>query len=495
MSERRTGTVRAPDFPAGLEWLNTETPLRLADLRGRLVLLDFWTYCCINCQHVLPQLRKLEERFGDDLAVIGVHSAKFPAEGETWNLRQAVMRHDLRHPVVNDRNFSLWRAYAVKAWPTVVLVGPDGYVVGQFSGEFEADRLAPGLAELIEQYRASGLMRPDSVPTVLERWKLPETLLSFPGKVLADPAADRLFVADTDHHRVLCFGLREGRLRAAYGSGEAGLTDGEAGRARFREPQGLALHQGALLVADTGNHALRRVALDSGVVSLLAGNGEQASPWPEEGPCREARLNSPWDVVTVGDHLFVALAGAHQIWRLHLRSGHFERFAGDGHEALYDAPRRESRLAQPSGLASDGERLWFVDSESSSLRFTALEGEGEVRTAVGQGLFEFGDSEGGRETARFQHPLGVACAGGRVFIADSYNHRIKVYDPRAGEVSAFAGSGEPGCEDGPAEEACFWEPGGLCAAGECLYVADTNNHAVRQVDLTSGEVRTVRLRE
>jgi len=494
MTDRR-GTVRAPDFPAGLEWLNTPGPLRLADLRGRVVLLDFWTYCCINCQHVLPHLRRLEERFGDDLAVIGVHSAKFPAEGQTWNLRQAVMRHDIRHPVVNDRDFTLWRAYAVRAWPTLVLVGPDGHVIGQVSGEFDAEKMGGALAELIAQYRTAGQMAPAPLPTSLERWKLPETLLSFPGKVLADPAGGRLFVADTDHHRVLCFGLRDGALRAAYGSGEPGLTDGSPSRARFRAPQGLALQGEALIVADTENHALRRIALDTGVVSLLAGNGEQAAPWPEEGPCRETRLNSPWDVLAVGDWLYVAMAGAHQLWRVEVRTGRLERFAGDGHEALYDAPRREARLAQPSGLATDGRLLWFVDSETSSLRFTALEGEGEVRTAVGEGLFEFGDVDGPRETARLQHPLGVACAGGRVYLADSYNHRVKVYDPRTGELSAFSGSGEPGLQDGLAAEACYWEPGGLSTAGDRLFVADTNNHSLREVTLATGDVRTVSLKD
>lgn len=496
MSERYRGTVRAPEFPAGLDWLNTETPLRLEDLRGKLVLLDFWTYCCINCQHVLPQLKKLEERFPEELVVIGVHSAKFTTEGDTFNLRQAVMRHDIRHPVVNDRDFLLWRAYAVRAWPTIVLLDPDGVVIGVTSGEFDGDKLGDGLEQIIQALDAAGKINRAPLPVSLEKHKQPDTLLSFPGKVLADPAGDRLFVADTDHHRILVFRLSDRRLQAAYGSGEPGLKDGPAAQARFHAPQGMTLHGEVLYVADTENHALRRVALDTGVVTLHAGTGEQALPQLQAGLARETRLNSPWDLERVGECLYLAMAGSHQVWSMDLRSGRLEPFAGDGREGLRDGPRLEARLAQPSGVASDGERLWWVDSETSSLRSAPLTGDGPVETAIGEGLFDFGDEDGLRVRARLQHPLGVACHQGRVFVADTYNHRIKVFEPETGRIYRFSGSGEPGLqdEDDPLE-ACFWEPGGLSATEDRLYVADTNNHAVRVVELSTGAVMTVDLRE
>lgn len=496
MSERYRGVVRAPEFPSGLEWLNTEAPLRLEHLRGKLVLLDFWTYCCINCQHVLPQLKELEERFPEELVVIGVHSGKFPAEGDTFNLRQAVMRHDIRHPVVNDRAFVVWRAYAVRAWPTLVLIDPDGIVVGVTSGEIDAQKFGDGLQRMIEALDAHGKLDRTPISASLEKHKQPDTLLSFPGKVLADAESDRLFVADTEHHRVLQFALSDRRLKAAWGCGEPGLRDGSPSRARFRGPQGLALVDHALVVADTENHALRRISLETGAVTLLAGTGQQAQPWPREGVGRETPLNSPWDLCRVGDALFIAMAGSHQIWRMDLKTGLLSLFAGDGREALKDGPRREARLAQPSGVASDGKRLWWVDSESSSLRSAPLDGDGETETWVGEGLFEFGDVDGDEKKARLQHPLGVACRDGLVYVADSYNHRLKVLDPRTGLIRRFSGSGEPGLNDNDdPDQVCFWEPGGLDATEDRLYVADTNNSVVRVVDRRTGAAMAMDLRE
>lgn len=495
MTDRYRGTVRAPEFPAGLEWLNVDRPLTLAGLRGKVVLLDFWTFCCINCMHVLPRLQQLEERFPDELVVIGVHSAKFDAEKETYNLRQAVMRLNVQHPVVNDRGFLLWRAYATRAWPTVVVIDPEGKVVGAIPGEFDAEALGTFIQQIVDSFAADGRLDRTIVPLSLEKHKQVETLLSFPGKVLADERGGRLFVADSEHHRILQFDLTGGRVRAAYGCGEPGLLDGSRGKARFRSPQGMALHGNRLYVADTENHALRQISLDTGTVTTIAGNGSQAAPIPDEGTGRDASLNSPWDLEIVGDILYIAMAGSHQLWAYELIGGRLRRFAGDGREALLDGPRLAARLAQPSGLCSDGERIWFADSEISSLRSVPIEGEGEVRTAIGQGLFDFGDVDGSRKNGRLQHPLGVACAEGLVYLVDSYNNKLKIYEPVIGEIRTLAGTGEPGPEDGPARDACFWEPGGISIAGDRIYVADTNNHAIRVVSRWDGEVETLELRE
>ncbi len=505
MSERLVGRVRAPEFPVGLEWLNTEQPLTLLGLRGKVVVLDFWTFCCINCQHVLPQLRRIEERFPHEVVVIGVHSAKFHAERAQYNLRQAVMRHDVRHPVVNDRNFLIWRAYAVRAWPTLTLIGPDGYVVGAHSGEFDAEVLGDKLALIVEEAERSGALDRTPLPLNLEKHKQPMTTLSFPGKVAVDAARGRLYVADTEHHRVLEIGLHggpeAGQVLRSVGAGEPGFRDGDPTRARFAMPQGMAVRTDGLYVADTENHAIRRIDLDTGGVVTVAGTGEQAAPWPEAGPARTARLNSPWDLALDGEWLHMAMAGSHQLWSLHLPSGALRPLAGDGREALMDGPALEARLAQPSGLALADRRLWWVDSETSSLRYLDLPASlgtapaGEARTMVGTGLFDFGDRDGERDTALLQHPLGVAAAGGFVFVADSYNHKIKVFHPRTGEIRSFAGTGEPGLEDGPADGACFWEPGGVTFSEGRLYVADTNNHAVRVIDLGSGEVSTLEVEE
>lgn len=496
MSQKSGNVVRAPDFPAGLEWLNVERPLSLKDLRGKLVLLDFWTFCCINCQHILPHLRKLEERFPHELVVIGVHSGKFHAEAETFNIRQAVVRHDIRHPVVNDSRYLIWRAYTVRAWPTIVLVDPEGRVLGSMSGEFDSDAIGDLLQQIIQDADGRGLIDRTPLKLALERRKLIETALLYPGKVLADGEGRRLFVADSEHHRIIVYNLDDGRVRQIYGSGEPGFVDGSAARARFRSPQGMALRGDHLYVADTENHALRRIALDGRTVHTVAGTGAQATPLPAPGPGRSTPLNSPWDLAWAQDSLRIAMAGSHQLWSYEPGSGHVHPLAGDGREALKDGPRLEARLAQPSGLCWDGETLWLADSETSSIRSVDLGEHGEVRTCIGQGLFDFGDVDGDRAAARLQHPLGVETApNGRLFVADTYNNRIKVLDPRRGVVRRFAGSGEAGFVDGPLDQACFWEPGGMSFAGDRLYVADTNNHVIRSVDLSSGMVETLELGE
>jgi len=425
--------------------------------------------------------------------VIGVHSGKFTAESETYNVRAAVMRLDVRHPVVNDPNYLLWRAYAVRAWPTLVVIDTEGRVLGVHSGELrgeEIQALGDFIGEIAARADSQRMLERARLPMLLEKQKQLETLLSFPGKVLADPAGGRLFVADTDHHRIVSFGLADGKRRRVYGSGEPGLRDGSSGRARFHFPQGLALTDHALFVADTENHAIRRIALDSGTVTTIAGTGEQAV-----GPPADGLLNSPWDVLAIRDVLYVAMAGSHQIWTVNLRDHDLQLFAGDGREALQDGPRLQARLAQPSGLATDGALLWLADSETSSLRAVPLRGEGEVLTYAGKGLIEFGDRDGPAEDALLQHPLAVACADGFVYTADSYNNKIKVLDPEQGVITTLSGGGEPGLQDGAAADASFWEPGGLSAAGDSLYVADTNNHAIRVVNRHTGEVRTLELAE
>jgi len=503
MSERYRGKVRAPEFPAGLEWLNTERPISLQELRGKVVLLDFWTFGCINCQHVLPQLKKLEERFPHDLAVIGVHSGKFKSEAETYNVRQAVMRYDITHPVVNDRQYLLWRAYAVRAWPTILILDPDGYVVGGHSGEITDDAtraLGDLFQDLIRTFESKGKIDRTPLDLTLEKHKQPETLLSFPGKVLADEVGGRLFVSDTEHHRILSFHLTTGKLLSQYGDGEPGRIDGSRKRARFHSPQGLSLRDDALYVADTDNHAVRKIALDSGVVTTVAGTGQQATPLPQSGSGPEQRLNSPWDVLAVGETLYIAMAGSHQLWSVDLPTGQLHPFAGDGTEALSDGPRLSAHLAQPSGLATDGERLWFVDSETSSIRALPLPtgrvreaGTEPVKTYVGEGLFDFGDVDGSPAVARLQHCLGITCAAGRVYVADTYNNKIKVLNPAVRTIHTLSGSGEPGLQDGAGDDSSFWEPGGLSAAGDFLYVADTNNHAIRKVNRRTGHVHTFAL--
>ena len=435
-------------------------------------------------------MRKLEERFPEELVVIGVHSAKFPAESEPFNLRQAVIKNDLRHPVVNDRDFSLFRAYGARAWPTLMIVNPVGRVVGYLSGEVDADEIAPFIEEMIEEFDAADQIDRKPLETLLEASQQPVSPLSFAEKLVADPENGWLYVADTEHHRLVAVPIQGGE-GTLIGAGEPGLSDGEAGTARFCQPRGLALWNGRLLVADTGNHCIRQVNLSSGEVSTIAGNGKQAKPYPTAGRALQSALSSPWDLECVGDALYIAMAGSHQIWRLCLETHELELFAGAGPEDLRDGPRLEALMAQPCGLSWDGERLWVADSETSSVRAISPADDGRVETYIGQGLFEFGDIDAVGEEARLQHPQGVQCLEGMVYVADTYNQKIKVLAPATREIRTAFGSGEAGLEDGPGQSACFWEPCGLAAGAGAILVADSNNHSIRAGNLAAGTVSTI----
>lgn len=501
----RAGTVRAPSFPDGAAWLNTDRPITLESLRGKVVLLDFWTYCCINCMHILPDLKQLERQFADELVVIGVHSAKFADEGDADNIRQAILRYDIEHPVLVDSAMRVWDSYAVRAWPTLVLIDPTGRVVGRHAGEIEAETFAPAIARVIADAEAAGTLDRGPVPFRLEKAVAPRTLLRFPGKVLADAASERLFIADSTHHRYLIVGF-DGTVQDVIGSGQEGFVDGTFDQARFAKPQGLALHNGLLYLADTENHAVRVVDLEARSVTTLAGNGRQARRFNQAGQGRQVSLSSPWDVEFVGDRLVVAMAGTHQLWTVHPVTGEARPYAGSGREDLLDGPAfvadggamgadpmRSAALAQPSGLATDGRQLYFADSETSSIRSVDL-ARGTVATWIGQGLFEFGDTDGDRRTARLQHPLGVELVDGVLFVADTYNDKIKRLDLTTGRIDTYAGTGDPGTTDGPRLQAQFDEPAGLSYAAGRLYVADTNNHAIRVIDLATEQVSTLTLR-
>jgi thiol-disulfide isomerase/thioredoxin len=483
--------VAAPDFPAGLEWLNTDRPLSLRDLRGKIVLLDFWTYCCINCMHIIPDLKKLEAKYPNELVVIGVHSAKFTGERETDNIRQAVLRYEIEHPVVNDRDMVVWGEFAVHAWPTVVLIDPEGKVVATRSGEGVFEPMDRAIADLLREFGG----KLDRTPRrfQLERDAMPEPLLAFPGKVLADEKTRQLFIADSNHNRIVVVSLEDATIKAIIGGGEIGLEDGAFEEARFHHPQGMAFDGKALYVADTENHAIRCVDFDKRRVETIAGTGEQARRTPAGGVGRTVALSSPWDLVLHNGTLYIAMAGTHQLWRMNLASGRLDPHAGSGAEARIDGPLLNAALAQPSGLATDGAKLYFADSEDSSIRAADLDPKGAVTTIVGGDLFEFGDRDGKGLEARLQHPLGVAYHNGVLYVADTYNNKIKIVSPKDRASKSFLGTGKAGLEDG--ESARFDEPGGVSVAGGKLYIADTNNHAVRVADLATRRVETLMLRE
>ena len=515
-------------------------------------------------------MRELEERYPDELVVVGVHSGKFRAERVTGNVAQAADRLAVRHPVVNDRQYRIWRAFGVTAWPTIVVVDPAGGYVGSQPGEFLAGDLAPVIDDLIEEFDRDDA--PDGARLDRRRLGLrlppaPSGALRYPGRVLALPGG-RLFVSDTGQDRILELQLEDGdraHLVRVIGSGRSGFADGPLEEAAFKSPEGLAHTParftgagllttaegwspaasagpflpapGTLFVADEENHAVRVVDLERGVVGTLAGTGRQARRVNESGTGAEVPLSSPWDVELVDGALVVAMAGFHQLWRIDLETEVVEPFVGTGREDITDGPSQNCTLAQPTGLRLAGDRLYFADSESSAVReavashaWSSSHAAGpDVTSLVGTGLFEFGDEDGQGGHARLQHPYDLAVgpapgngdtadggahdsdAGashdgplaieprtdeGRVlYVADTYNNKIKLLDPRTKRCATFAGSGEEGLEDGDALQARFDEPQGVAVADGLLFVADTNNHALRVVDLREPRliVRTIEL--
>src|SRR5438105_8633963 len=252
--------IRAPELTGARGWLNTDKPLTLSALKGKVVLLDFWTYGCVNCMHIIPDLKRLERKYPNELVVIGVHSAKFANEKETENIRRIILRYEIEHPVVNDADFAIWNAYAVNAWPTRCLIDPAGYIIGRLSGEGAYEALDKAIGDSIAEFRKRGKLNEAPLKLVLERAKIGDLPLAFPGKVLADAKSDRLFIADSDHNRILIAKL-DGTLIETIGTGAHNADDGSFDRATFFRPQGMALNGETLYVADTENHLIREVDL------------------------------------------------------------------------------------------------------------------------------------------------------------------------------------------------------------------------------------------
>ncbi|HTU23615.1 MAG TPA: thioredoxin-like domain-containing protein [Gemmataceae bacterium] len=481
--------IPAPELEGGAAWLNTAGPIRLKDLRGKVVLLDFWTLCCINCMHVLPDLAKLEKKYPNELVVIGVHTAKFQNEKNTESIRKAILRYEISHPVVNDDNQRIWGAYDSSSWPTLCLIDPEGYLVARGSGEGLYEALDREISRLIKIHKAKKTL--NEKPLKFQLARLQEngaSPLFFPGKVLADAASKRLFIADSTHHRIVITDL-DGKKIAVAGGGEPDKVDGPFAKARFNDPQGMALKGDLLYVADRKNNLIRVLDLQAQTVKTVAGTGEQGQDRGLGGPALKVGLNSPWDLLLIKDRLFIAMAGHHQIWTLDLAKDRAVPYAGSGRENIRDGSLLTSCFAQPSGLATDGKTLWVADSEVSAVRAIPLNEDGEVKTVVGEGLFEFGDVDGEGDKVRLQHALGIAYHDGKLYVADTYNSKIKLLDPLKRTSTTFLG-GEP---EGWLATPLFSEPGGISYADGKLYVADTNAHRIRVVDVKTKTVSTLKL--
>lgn len=515
--------LSVPEFPEGLEWLNTEAPISVyKDLCGKVVVLDFFTYCCINCIHLLPDLHALEHAYSDKdgLLIVGVHSAKFPNEKVLDNIKSAVLRYNISHPVVNDADASLWQELEVSCWPTLVILGPRGNMLFSLIGEGHKDKLFLYTSITLKYYKDRGQIRDHKIGIKLYKDSLPSSPLLFPGKVTVDQVTNRLVIADTGHHRILVI-WKNGQIQYSIGGPNPGRKDGMFSEATFNSPQGVAIMNNIIYVADTENHLIRKIDLQAEKVSTVAGIGIQGTDKEGGAEGEQQPISSPWDVtfgtsgseVQRDDILWIAMAGTHQIWALlldscklpkknELKKGTCLRFAGSGNEEnRNNAYPHKAGFAQPSGLSLASEEPWnclFVaDSESSTVRTISLK-DGAVKHLVGgerdpTNLFAFGDADGVGINAKLQHPLGVAWDNKRnlLYVADSYNHKIKIVDPKTKSCTTLAGTGNTDNVTGSSfTESTFNEPGGLCIGenGQLLYVADTNNHQIKVMDL---ETKTI----
>lgn len=463
----------AISFPAGLPWLNVARPLTLDDLRGKVVILDFWTYGCINCVHVLEDLHRLEKKYGHKLAVIGVHTPKFDNEKNIKTLRRILLRYGIQHPVVNDVDRTLATSYGMRAWPTQYLINPVGKVLGKVEGEGNYQLLDELISGLLTEHAA--VIDDKPLPLALE--KMATGLLAAPGKI----ATSERYVAisDTLHHRIILTD-HQGQIKKILGGSEPGLVDGLAAQARFSSPQGLVFSERGLYVADTGNHSIRFFSFKTGEVTTVAGNGNNEVYRSGVFDATEIGLRSPWALALRDRQLYIAMAGIHQIWRLDLAKEKISPWAGSGRESIDDGDLSASSFSQPSGLSLLGDALYVADAEVSAVRQISLS-EREVSTLVGTGLFDFGDQDGAFPQAKLQHVLGIAAlTDKKLYISDTYNHKLKLLDLDRQTVQTVLGDGQPG--QGRKAALRLNEPGGLAILGDLVLIADTNNDRIVAYD-------------
>ncbi|HEY3519871.1 MAG TPA: thioredoxin-like domain-containing protein [Rhodanobacteraceae bacterium] len=461
------------DFPDDLEWVNAREPCSLAALRGRVVLVWFWSYDCVNCLNMLSGLRQLENKYRDGLALLGVHTPKYPMQHPSEIVLKAANRNYVRHPVANDAHWRAWQQYGVDAWPTVLLIDCEGRAVGRFVGEGALRRIDDTIGALLEDAASRDVRVPSKAPASFRTE--PRMALRFPAHALA--TADKLYVSDTGHNRILeC--THQGRVLRQFGSGNPGYWDGHAAEAGFNGPQGLAVAGDSLYVADTGNHCVRRIRLLAGEVDTLLGSGACGYETPVNLDDKPVSVSAPTAVAVAGDRIYAALAGQHQIWRVDLHTRKLDRLAGNGRCGVRDGAALKARLAQPSALAGMPGALLIADAAGNAIRQLRLSDFSLVKLSGGA-PYDFGNSEGPGAQARFAHPSGLAVDDMTAYVADTFNNRICTVNVHTGDTSTL-----------PLQWRLH-EPQGLSFAAESLWIADRNAHEVLRVNVARGEVERI----
>jgi len=471
---------RAPAFPGGLEWFNVDGPVKLSEQRGKVVLLDFGSYCSVHCHHALADLRQLGGRYRDDLVIIGVHAPRFRSELRRTHVQKAINRHSIDYPVIHDPEHKLRNLYGIRTLPTQVLIDCDGYIVGSLSGDGKSVRLAQVIGKLLGGRERKVMMLSSSFQ--LKPCPEPKGVLNFPGRIVA--AREKVYIVDSGNHRILVTS-ESGHVLRQYGGADPGFVDGEGSTAAFNNPQGIAVNDNFLFVADEGNHAIRRVNLRTDEVVTIAGTGKQGGPLtgPGGAPLKTA-LNSPTDVIFHDGQLFIAMAGLHQIWRLSLVYNTLEVFSGSGREGLADGAPGTASFAQPTGLTVCGDKLYTVDAIASAVRGVDLD-TGYVTTLVGEGLFAFGEEDGIGLAARLQYPLDIKAdqTQNMLWVADTYNNKIRRIGVKTRHVSSVL------------LDRRLDEPGGLAFSNNTLYIANTNAHEVLRLNPNNGQIEALNVTE
>ena len=479
----------APSFPSDIEWLNTDVKPTMEELKGQVVILDFWTYCCINCMHMIDTLRAIEEEYSDKpVFVIGVHSAKYKNENERANVEEAIKRYRISHPVIFDSRMQMWREYGVNAWPTLILIDPSGKVAHRHPGEIEPKQLGEAIDYILKKGgKGANAARIKTRHMDFDSGKR----LAYPGKIAFSPNGKQIAVSDTANNRIVVADAQSGRVTDVVGSGAEGLLDGGFDSSRLSSPQGMAWpDENSLYVADTGNHSIRLADFRRKRLETVVGSGEKGGyvSFGMKYSSDMAQLNSPWDVCILGKTLYIAMAGLHQIWSMDMDSGRIGPFAGEGHENIRDGDFESALFAQPSGIFASKDALYVADSEVSSIRAVNLS-TGYVSTIVSGGLFEYGDADGNIVNMSLQHPLGVSEYSGKIYIADTYNNAVKEVDIATGVSRRLVGreGRESACrlDDPRCETLGLYEPSDAKMNGSTLYIADTNNSLIRTFDLKS----------
>ncbi|XP_046143171.1 NHL repeat-containing protein 2 [Osmia bicornis bicornis] len=394
-----------------LEWFNVTEGLSVYQhLVGKIIILDFFTYCCINCMHILPDLHALEERFTikDGLVVVGVHSGKFTNERDSKGLLSAIQRYNITHPVVNDATLSTWRNLGISCWPTLVMIGPLGELLAVFVGEGHREELKLYTDVALTYFKSLNKISEHDVPLQLARHLLPvggnEALL-FPSKLetFQIEQGEKLIISDTGNNRILVTDML-GKVEYVIGGSNPDFRDGDFQTARFNAPQGVCILGSWIFVADNENHAVRKIDLTRKIVTTVAGTGVQGFDRIGGKSGKDQLLSSPWDVAIFNHEydnkivpvLLVAMAGIHQIWAVFLENTVWwknKEYKADSCVAIVGNGREENRnnayphaagFAQPSGLTIDQRNkiAYIADSESSAIRRIDLQ-NGRVSVVCG----------------------------------------------------------------------------------------------------------------